>query len=182
LEVKIPQEFLERFESLEREVSTLHRELHSLRESLTSLAVELREAVTELSNPFNVLREPSGSNGGSKGGNGSRGSNGSRGNSRRLQPSTFLSILKVLYGMLEEVSKEQALLLVRGYVDAGVVDAEVGEALVKIVELADSMRRSGLSVEKQLPYLYAILKALNLGGRDLDEYVLKEMLKRERLE
>ena len=173
---------MERFESLEKEVNTLHRELRSLQESLTSLAVELREAVTELSNPFNVLREPSGGNGGSKGSSGGRGSNGGRGSSRRLQPSTFLSILKVLYGMLEEVSREQALLLVRGYVDAGVVDAEVGEALVKIVELADSMRKSGLSVEKQLPYLQAILKALNLGDRDLDEYILREMLKRGRLE
>jgi hypothetical protein len=174
LEVRLPEEFVERFESLEREVSTLHKELNALRDSLTTLAVELREAVAELGNPFNVLRGPT--NGGEHKDGGGKG----RG-SGRLQPTTFLSILKVLYSMLEEVGKEQALLLVRGYVDAGVVDREVGETLAKMVELADAMRRSGLSVEKQLPYTYAILKALNVGDRDLDDYVLRELLKRGRL-
>jgi hypothetical protein len=174
LEVRLPEEFVEKFESLKREVSTLHKELNTLRDSLTTLAVELREAVTELGSPFNVLRGPT---------NGSehKDGNGNRGSSRRLQPTTFLSVLKVLYNMLEEVGKEQALLLVRGYVDAGVVDREVGEALAKMVELADAMRRSGLSVEKQFPYTYAILKALNVGGRDLDDYVLRELLKRGKL-
>jgi len=174
-EVKLPQEFVERFESLEKEVHTLHKELDILRDSLTTLAVELREAVVELSSPFNVLRD-------STNGNGHRNGNGSRGGSRKIQPSTFLNVLKVLYSTLEEMSKEQVLLLVRGYVDAGVVDRDVGDALAKMVELADAMRRSGLSVEKQLPYTYAILKALNVGDRGLDDYVLKELLKRGKLE
>lgn len=169
VEVRIPPELTERIESIEREIDKLHKEIDSLHKSMTSIAVEIKEVLSEVSNPFNALRGQS---------NGNRKINGDRGSSGKMTASTFINILRVLHDMVGDMSKEQAQLLIRSYIEAGVVSGDVGEALEKLVDVVDAMRRSGLTPEKYLPYTYALFKTLNLGNQTLDEYIIRELLKR----
>lgn len=171
-EVRIPKEVIERFEQIEEEIGKLRKELSTLSESMKTVLIEVKEAISEVSNPFNVLRERS---------DGSKDGNGSRRDGRKIQPSTFLNLLKVAYKMLDEIGKEETVLILKGYADVGVVDEHVGEVLIKLVELADAMKSKGLTVEKQIPYIYSLLKTLNVSDPALDEYLLKELLRRERL-
>lgn len=177
-EVKVPQEVIERFERLEEEISRLRKELSELSESMKAVMVEVKEAITEGSNPFNVLREkPSSGKSGS----------GSQRNGKKSLSASFpnllktVNLLKIVYKMLDEVGKEQTMLILKGYVDVGVIDEDVGEVLIKLVELADAMRSKGLTLEKQLPHVFALFRALSTGDSVLDGYLLNELLKRDRL-
>ncbi|MCS7108963.1 MAG: hypothetical protein NZ911_06170 [Sulfolobales archaeon] len=179
VEVKIPQELIDRINQLDAELSSLKKEMTSLSDTFKSAVIEFKEAIAEISSPFNMLRSADHRNG-----NG----NGKNGNGRKLSldsgtyssitPTSFLELLRIIYSMLGKMSKEQALILIDGYVKVGLVNSEVGKALMGVVELADNMRRSGLSLEDQLPYLYGIISALNVKDHLLSEYVLKELMKR----
>ncbi|MEM0454093.1 MAG: hypothetical protein QXO98_05510 [Sulfolobales archaeon] len=178
VEVKLPQELIERMNQLDQEVINLRKEVVSLNDNFKSLILEFKESIAELSSPFNILKN-------SRNGNGN--SNGKNGNGKKsyespvthptMTPTSFLEVLKIIYSMLGRMSKEQALMLINGYVKVGLINDEVGKALSGVVELADNMRKSGLSLEDQLPYLYGIISALNIKDNLLSDYVLKELMK-----
>ncbi|MEM1749064.1 MAG: hypothetical protein QXT01_04970 [Sulfolobales archaeon] len=178
VEVKLPQELIERMNQLDQEIINLRKEVVSLNDNFKSLIIEFKESIAELSSPFNILRN---SRNGNSNGNGKNG-NGKKGYEKpvthpTITPTSFLEVLKIIYSMLGRMSKEQALMFIDGYVKVGLINDEVGKALSGVVELADNMRKSGLSLEDHLPYLYGIISALNIKDNLLSDYVLKELIK-----
>ncbi len=176
VEVTIPQELIERIEQLEEEVGKLRSELSTINESIKNILVETRELLAEATSPFNVLRmaqRPSTGhgNGGRKGGNGSGEVKPS------TRPSKFINIARIALKILNDFGKDKAIEIMRGYAEIGVIDKSTGETLVKIVDFVDRTRRMGISLEKQVPYLYALTRVLGIQDPELDELILKELMR-----
>ncbi len=176
VEVTIPQELIERIEQLEEEVGKLRSELSTINESIKSILVETRELLAEAASPFNVLRmaqQPSAGtgNGGKKGGNGS--------GQEKLptKPSTFIHIARIALKLLNDFGRDKAVEIMKGYAEIGVIDKSIGETLVKIIDFVDRTRRMGISLEKQVPYLYALTRVLGIQDPELDELLLKELMR-----
>jgi hypothetical protein len=178
VEVSIPQELIERIEQLEEEVGKLRSELTTVNESIKSILVETRELLAEATSPFNVLRmaqKPSSTgNGGKKEGNG-----GSKAKPP-TKPSKFVSIARIALKLLNDFGREKAIEIMRGYAEIGVIDKSVGETIVKIVDFVDRTKRMGIPLEKQIPYLYALTRVLGIQDPELDELLLKELMRGEK--
>lgn len=181
VEVKIPQELVDRLNQLESELGELRKDITALNEGIKSVVLEFKEAIAELSSPFNMLRDQS--KGGNGNGNGKRIKGFNVGEHQsRITPTSFFEVLKVIYSTLGRWSKDQVLTLIDGYVKAGLIDSETGKVLNGVVDLADNMRRLGISVEDQVAYLYAIINALNIKDQSFSDYVLRELLRRGRVD
>lgn len=178
VEVKMPQELITRLEQMESEVSGLRKEISTLNDSIKSVVLEIKEVVAELSSPFNVLREDKLKRGNGNGGSKHNGSITSGTEDFKMAPTSFLEVLKVIYSTLDKWNKDQVLTLIDGYVKAGLISDEVGKSLISIAELADNMRRLQISVDDQILYFYSLINALNTKERSLNEYALKELLRR----
>lgn len=178
VEVKIPPELVEQMSKLESEINTLRGEIASLNDGIKSVILEFKEVIAEVSSPFNLLR---GSTHSSRNGNGNGTKKAEASIHHKLTPTSFFELLNVVYSMLSRLSKDQVRMLVEGYVKSGMVGEDVGRALVGIVELADDMRRAGLSLEEHLPYLFSMLTALNVKDQSLNDYVLRELIRRGKI-
>lgn len=177
VEVKLPPELVERMSKLDENIASLRKDLTELSESIKSMVVEFKEFFAESTSPFNLLREPQRRGNGNGKGGGGRGGVEGRVAQVRITPTSFFEVLKVAYSMLSRMSKEQVSTIVESYVKVGLVDEDTGKALNVIIDLAENMRKHGLSPEDQLPYLYALIQALNVGDRSLTEYMLRELIK-----
>lgn len=172
IEVKVPEEVMERISRLEDEIKKVRDDLSTVSEGLRNAVIEFKEIIAEASSPFSLLKRD-----GNGGGNGKSKANGAQ----RIAPSTFVELLKVVDAMLSEMDKETVIALLSSYVKAGVIGETVGASLAEIVELAYIMKCKGISVEKQLPYLYALAQALRIEDQSLATALLKEVIRRGNL-
>lgn len=180
VEVKLPPELVERMSKLDESVASLRKDLTELSESIKSMVIEFKEFLAESTSPFNLLREHQRRGNGNGKGSSNRGGAESKVIQVRITPTSFFEVLKVVYSMLGKMNKEQVSTIVESYVKVGLVDEDTGKALNAIVDLAENMRKYGLNPEDQLPYLYALIQALNIGDRSLTEYVLRELIRHGR--
>ncbi|HIQ03001.1 MAG TPA: hypothetical protein EYH40_01115 [Desulfurococcales archaeon] len=182
VKVEVPRELVERIDQLEEEIGKLRKELSTINESLKSVVLEFKEALAEASSPFNVLKAPKTVELNMKGVNdrektGTLGSNpGYVGNSQ-LPPSKFIDLLILALNMLERMDRKQAISLIKGYIDTGVLERNAGEALIKIVELANYMKSQGISIEDQISFLYTLSKTFNIRDSKLEELVIKKLMR-----
>ncbi|MCX8185156.1 MAG: hypothetical protein RMI56_04415 [Sulfolobales archaeon] len=175
VKVEIPEEVLARISQLEEEIKRVRDEINVVSEGLKSAVLEFKEAIAEISSPFNALRNSESGNGNHR--NGKAKMNGSL----KIAPSTFVNMLRVIDSMLNEIDKETVRTLLSSYTKAGLISESVSSSLLEIVELVYILKNKGISIEKQLPYLYALTQALNIEDQSLAAVVLKEMIKRGNL-
>lgn len=175
VEVTIPQELVERIEQLEEEVGKLRSELSTINESIKSIIVETRELLSEAASPFNVLRmvqQPSSS------GNGKKKEVNGNGKVKPLtKPSKFINLARIALKLLNDFGRDKAIEIMRGYAEIGVINKDIGDTIVKIVDFVDRTRRMGIPLEKQVPYLYALTRTLGIQDPELDELLLKELMR-----
>ncbi|MEM4921320.1 MAG: hypothetical protein QXQ35_08415 [Candidatus Nezhaarchaeales archaeon] len=167
IEVKVPEEVMERISKLEDEIKRVRDELSAVSEGLRNAVIEFKEVIAEASSPFSILKKNGNGNGRSK-------ANGAH----RIAPSTFVELLRVIDSMLNEMDKDTVIALLSGYFKAGIISEAIGSSLLELVELAYTMKSKGISVEKQIPYLYALAQALRIEDQSLTAILLKEMIKR----
>ena len=189
IEVEVPKELVERIDQLEEEIGKLRKELSSINESLKNIVLEVKEALAEASSPFNVLSIPEKppKEQGFNGGDGKESKKTSSDISKLsissgMSPSKFVELLMLVQNLLRKMSKDKAILILKGYIDAGVIDKNIGESLTKIVDFVDQLRKNGISIEEQIPYLYMLTKTLGINDPKFEEMVLKEFLRRGKLD
>lgn len=192
---EVPKEVIDRIDQLEQEVSKIKTFVKASIEGIKATLVDLRSAMAELSNPFNILRKyadlffeegeanklstiaaahirspeaPQSSE------QGAEHSSKEQEQPMKLDLDTYQKLAAWVDEVLQKVPPKEFSSLIDRYVEIGVIDRRLGEALKKVADIVNELRRHGIDVKAQYAMLAKLLRELTGGeAREGAEELLK---------
>lgn len=192
---EVPKEVIDRIDQLEQEVSKIKTFVKASIEGIKATLVDLRSAMAELSNPFNILRKyadlffeegeanklnaiaaahirspeaPQSSE------QSAEHSSKEQEQPMKLDLDTYQKLAAWVDEVLQKVPPKEFSSLIDRYVEIGVIDRRLGEALKKVADIVNELRRHGIDVKAQYAMLAKLLRELTGGeAREGAEELLK---------
>ncbi len=93
-------------------------------------------------------------------------------NEARIDYELYVKLAQWVNKIIEQIPPDVLEKLVNNYVDIGVIDKRIGDALKKIIKTASELKSLGLSVDEQAKYLRDLVYALGLSNGEVVEKVL----------
>jgi len=162
----------ERILFLEEELNNIKQEfklkMDEIREALVNLKVSISEAKNPIVKAINPTAERM---------ENSKNDEGNPGQPSTLQtkltPAKYIRIMKWIDSMLDKTSKTLLLELVKSYMQVNIIDKETGDVILRLIEIVDKLKNSGISVAEQIMNLYSLARTLESKDADLSTEILK---------